>query len=54
MKCEAFTNTLKNKNIMSKKAITRIALLILLTFSLSTVFTQVPQAFNYQAVARDG
>ena len=40
---------------MSKKAITTIAVLLLLTFSfsLSTVFAQVPQAFNYQAVARD-
>ena len=39
-----------------KKTITKLAALLLFTFhfSLSTVFAQVPQAFNYQAVARDG
>jgi hypothetical protein len=38
-----------------KKAITRIAVLLLFTihFSLLSVIAQVPQAFNYQAVARD-
>jgi hypothetical protein len=39
-----------------RRTIIRIAVLFLLTvhFSLLTVFAQVPQAFNYQAVARDG
>jgi hypothetical protein len=38
-----------------KKAITRIVVLLLFTFhfSLLSVIAQVPQAFNYQAVARD-
>jgi collagen type VII alpha len=38
-----------------KKAFTRIVVLLLFifNFSFSTIFAQVPQAFNYQAVARD-
>jgi len=38
-----------------KKTITRLVVLLLFTFhfSLSSVFAQVPPAFNYQAVARD-
>jgi len=38
-----------------KKAFTKIVVLLLFTFhfSLSTLFAQVPQAFNYQAIARD-
>jgi hypothetical protein len=36
-----------------KKAISRIITLILFSFYLSNVFSQLPQSFNYQAVARD-
>lgn len=49
MKYTVFTNTLKNKNVMSKNFYTILAAVLL---TLST-FAQTPEKMSYQAVVRD-